>query len=108
MHQKFITVGIRCRPTPWKSFADVRPSGPTRDLKALADYPNYAGCNERPAGKRLRSRTTRKNRWLRRALTEAAWATGRTENRHLKAQYRLRRRAAARSGRWWPLATACW
>jgi len=52
--------------------------------------------NEESAGKRLRSRTTRKNRWLRRALVEAAWAAGRTKNSYLGAQYR---RLAPRRGK---------
>jgi transposase len=52
--------------------------------------------NEESAGKRLRSRTTRKNRWLRRALVEAAWAAGRTKKSYLGAQYR---RLAARRGK---------
>ena len=60
---------------------------------------NWAGIspgNEQSAGKRLRSRTTRKNRWLRRALIEAAWAAGRTNNSYLGAQYR---RLSPRRGR---------
>src|SRR4051794_41916029 len=52
--------------------------------------------NEESAGKRLRSRTTRKNRWLRRTLVEAAWAAGRTKGSYLGAQYR---RLAARRGK---------
>src|SRR4051794_41433893 len=52
--------------------------------------------NEESAGKRLRSRTTRKNRWLRRTLVEAAWAAGRTKESYLGAQYR---RLAARRGK---------
>ena len=39
MHQKFITVGIRCRLETGKLFAEVRTFGTmTRDLMALADY----------------------------------------------------------------------
>ncbi len=39
VHQKFITVGVRCRLEIGKLFAEVRESGTmTRDLLALADY----------------------------------------------------------------------
>ena len=39
VHQKFITVGIRCRLETGKLFAEVRTFGTmTRDLMALADY----------------------------------------------------------------------
>jgi len=71
----------------------------------MAQFPNehhlssWAGMcpgNEESAGKRLRNRTTRKNRWLRRAITEAAWAAGRTKNSYLGAQYR---RLAPRRGK---------
>jgi hypothetical protein len=44
----------------------------------------------------LRSHTQRKNRWLRRALVEAAWAASHTKTSYLGAQYR---RLAARRGR---------
>jgi transposase len=54
----------------------------------LSSWAGICPGNEQSAGKRLRSRTTRKNRWLRRALTEAAWAAGRTKTSYLGAQYR--------------------
>ena len=41
--------------------------------------------NEESAGKRIRSRTTKGNRWLRRALTEAAWASSHTKGSYLGA-----------------------
>jgi hypothetical protein len=66
------------------------------DEHHLCSWAGICPGNEESAGKRLRSRTTRKNRWLRRALTEAAWAAGRTKDSYLGAQYR---RLAARRGR---------
>jgi transposase len=45
----------------------------------------WAG-NEESAGKRKRSKTTKGNRWLRRALTQAAWAATHT---HDSYHYRL-------------------
>ena len=53
------------------------------DEDHLSSWAGICPGNEESAGKRLRNRTTRKNRWLRRALTEAAWAAGRTKNSYL-------------------------
>jgi hypothetical protein len=47
------------------------------DEHHLSSWAGICPGNEESAGKRLRSRTTRKNRWLLRALVEAAWAAGR-------------------------------
>jgi transposase len=66
------------------------------DEHHLNSWAGICPGNEESAGKRLRSRTTRKNRWLRRALVEAAWAAGRTKKSYLGAQYR---RLAARRGK---------
>lgn len=53
------------------------------------------GQNE-TGGKRRSGRTRRGNRWLRGALTEAAWAAARTKGTYAAAQYR---RLAARRGK---------
>ena len=66
------------------------------DEHHLSSWAGICPGNEESAGKRLRSRTTRKNRWLRRALVEAAWAAGRAKQSYLGAQYR---RLAARRGK---------
>jgi transposase len=66
------------------------------DEDHLSSWAGICPGNEESAGKRLRSRTIRKNRWLRRALVEAAWAAGRTKQSYLGAQYR---RLAARRGK---------
>ena len=66
------------------------------DEHQLSSWAGISPGNEQSAGKRLRNRTTRKNRWSRRALTEAAWAAGRTKNSYLGAQYR---RLATRRGK---------
>jgi transposase len=66
------------------------------DEHHLSSWAGICPGNEESAGKRPRGRTTRKNRWLRRALVEAAWAAGRTKASYLGAQYR---RLAARRGR---------
>lgn len=62
----------------------------------LASWGGICPGNEESAGKRKRSRTTQGNRWLRRALTEAAWAASHTKETYLNAQYR---RLAGRRGK---------
>jgi transposase len=66
------------------------------DEHRLSSWAGIGPGNEESAGRRLRSRTTRKNRWLRRALVEAAWAAGRARKSYLGAQYR---RLSARRGK---------
>lgn len=62
----------------------------------LSSWAGECPGNEESAGKRKRSRTTKGNRWLRRALAEAAWAAAHSKNTYLGAQYR---RLAARRGK---------
>jgi transposase len=52
--------------------------------------------NEESAGKRKKSRTTKGNVWLRRALGEAAWAAAHAKDSYFAAQYR---RLSARRGK---------
>jgi transposase len=66
------------------------------DEHHLASWCGVCPGNEESAGKRLRGRTRRGNRWLRRALVQAAWAASRVKDSYLAAQYR---RLAARRGR---------
>ena len=62
----------------------------------LSSWGSMCPGNEESAGKRIRRRTTGGNPWLRAALTEAAWAAGRTKNTYLGALYR---RLAPRRGK---------
>ncbi len=66
------------------------------DEHHLASWCGQCPGNEESAGRRLRSRTRKGNRWLRRALAEAAWAASRVKNSYLTAQFR---RLAAKRGR---------
>ena len=66
------------------------------DEHHLCSWAGICPGNEESAGKRLRSRTRKGNRWLRRALAEAAWAASHTKDTYLAAQYR---RLAARRGK---------
>ncbi len=62
----------------------------------LASWAGVCPGNEESAGKRKRSRTTKGNVWLRRALNQAAWASTRQKHSYLQAQYR---RLAGRRGK---------
>jgi transposase len=66
------------------------------DEHHLASWCGLCPGNEESAGRRLRSRTRKGNRWLRRALAEAAWAASKVKKSYLKAQYR---RLAAKRGK---------
>lgn len=65
------------------------------DEHHLTSWCGMCPGNEESAGRRLRSRTRKGNRWLRRALVEAAWAAARKKDSYLKAQFR---RLAPRRG----------
>jgi transposase len=62
----------------------------------LSSWGGMCPRNEESAGKRKRSRCTQGNRWLKRALTEAAWAASHSKHSYLASQYR---RLAARRGK---------
>jgi transposase len=62
----------------------------------LSSWSGMCPGNEESAGKRIRKRTTKGNRWLRRALVVAAWAASHTKDTYLSAQYR---RLAPRRGK---------
>jgi transposase len=66
------------------------------DEHHLASWCGMCPGNEESAGRRLRSRTRRGNRWLRRALAEAAWAASRVKHSYLRSQFR---RLAAKRGK---------
>ena len=52
--------------------------------------------NNESAGKRRSGKTTQGNKWLRRTVTQSAWAATRRKDGYLAAQYR---RLAARRGK---------
>jgi transposase len=62
----------------------------------LASWAGMCPGNEESAGKRVRSRITPGNRWLKRTLAQATWAASHTKNSYLASQYR---RLAGRRGR---------
>jgi transposase len=62
----------------------------------LASWAAMCPGNRESAGKRKSGRTNHGNRWLRSALTQAAWAASRTRNTYLSSHYR---RLAGRRGK---------
>lgn len=62
----------------------------------LSSWSGVCPGNEASAGKRQRSRTTKGNVWLKRALCQASWAAARKKNSYFQAQYR---RLAGRRGK---------
>jgi len=54
----------------------------------LASWAGMCPGNNESAGKRKSGKTTKGNRWLRRCLSQAAWAASRTKDTYLSAQYR--------------------
>jgi transposase len=66
------------------------------DADHAASWAGICPGNEESAGKRKRSKTTKGNVWLRRALCEAAWAAGRTKHTYFGMLFR---RLAARRGK---------
>ena len=61
----------------------------------LASWAGMCPGNNESAGKRIGGRTRRANPWLKSTLVEAAWASVKTRDTYLSAQYR---RIAARRG----------
>lgn len=66
-----------------------------RDAHHAASWAALCPGNRESAGKRLSGRTRKGNRWLRGALSEAAWAASRSKGTYLGALYR---RMSARKG----------
>jgi transposase len=54
----------------------------------LASWAGICPGNDRSAGKRRSGRTRQANRWLKAALTQAAWGAGRTRRSYFAAQHR--------------------
>ena len=54
----------------------------------LASWAGLCPGNHESAGKRLGGRTRKANRWLKGALTQAAWGAGRTRRSYYSAQHR--------------------
>src|SRR5207249_8645200 len=65
------------------------------DTKHLASWAGLCPGNRESAGKRMSGRTRKANRYVKRAMCQAAWAASHTKNTYLAAFYR---RMAIRKG----------
>ena len=70
-------------------------SGGGAGQKRAFGKPIHPG-NDESAGKRRSGKTTKGNKWLRRTLSQAAWAASKRKGGYLSAQYR---RLASRRGK---------
>ena len=66
------------------------------DERHLASWAGVCPGNNESAGKRKNGKATKGNRWLRRALSQAAWGASRTKKSYFAAQFR---RLSARRGK---------
>jgi len=66
------------------------------DADHLSSWAGMSPGNDESAGKRRSGKTAKGNKWLRRTLTQAAWAATRHKGGYLSAQYR---RLASRRGK---------
>ena len=66
------------------------------DAKHLASWAGLCPGNRESGGKRMSGRTRKANRYLKRAMCQAAWAASHTKNNYLSAFYR---RMSVRKGR---------
>jgi len=60
---------------------------PFADDEAISCWAEMCPGNNESAGKRKSGRTSKGNRWLRRALVESAYAAARKKDRYLAAQF---------------------
>jgi transposase len=70
--------------------------GQCPDADHLSSWAGMSPGNDERAGKRRSGKTTKGNKWLRRTLSQAAWASTRHKGGYLSAQYR---RLASRRGK---------
>jgi len=66
------------------------------DADHLSSWAGMSPGNDESAGKRRSGKTTKGNKWLRRTLSQAAWAATKRKEGYLSAQYR---RLASRRGK---------
>src|SRR5439155_994157 len=60
-----------------------------RDVRHLASWAGLCPGNRESGGKRMSGRTRKANRYVKRAMCQAAWAASHTKKTYLSAFYRL-------------------
>jgi transposase len=84
--------------TAWTIIAEIGVDmGAFEDAQHLASWAGLCPGNRESGGKRMSGRTRKANRYVRRAMCQAAWAAAHTQNTFLSAFYRrmqIRKRTA--------------
>lgn len=94
--RRLLTIPGIERRTAWTIVAEVGVDlGTFIDAKHLASWAGLCPGNRESGGKRMSGRTRKANRYLKRAMCQAAWAASHTKNSYLSAFYR---RMAIRKG----------
>jgi transposase len=87
--QRLLTIPGIDRKTAWTIVAEVGVDlSAFADAKHLASWAGLCPGNRESGGKRMRARTRKANRYVKRALCQAAWAASHTKNTYLSAFYR--------------------
>jgi hypothetical protein len=94
--QRLLTIPGIDRKTAWTMVAEVGVDlSAFADSKHLASWAGLCPGNRESGGKRMSGRTRKSNRYIKRALCQAAWAASHTTDTYLSAFYR---RMAIRTG----------
>jgi transposase len=87
--QRLITIPGVDRRTAWTIVAEIGVDMSVfADAKHLASWAGLCPGNRESAGKRMSGRTRKANRYVKRALCQAAWAASHTKDTYLSAFYR--------------------
>ena len=87
--QRLLTIPGIDRKTAWAIVAEVGVDlSAFPDAKHLASWAGLCPGNRESAGKRMSGRTRKANRYVKRAMCQAAWAASHTKNTYLSAFYR--------------------
>jgi transposase len=94
--QRLLTIPGIDRKTAWTIVAEIGVDlSAFADAKHLASWAGLCPGNRESGGKRMSGRVRKSNRYVKRALCQAAWAASHTKNTYLSAFYR---RMAVRKG----------
>ncbi len=94
--RRLLTIPGIDRKTAWTIVAEIGVDlSAFADAKHLASWAGLCPGNRESAGKRMSGRTRKANRYVKRAMCQAAWAASHTKNTYLSAFYR---RMAIRKG----------
>jgi transposase len=87
--RRLLTIPGIDRKTAWMVVAEVGVElSAFADAKQLASWAGLCPGNRESAGKRMSGRTRKANRYVKRAMCQAAWAASHTKNTYLSAFYR--------------------